>query len=198
VQGKREADRLLDLVDEPAEARQPADRRHRRPPVRNAEVRQCARRLDHGVEVEHRLAHSHEHGVVGRLDSAEVERLVEDLGRRQVPPEPHLSGGAERAGQRAARLGREAERPAPVAVAHQHGLDGMALVRAEQRLDGPVPRLRLLRELEGRERHVARELVAQSPWEVRHPLVAVGPACGPGPDLPGAICRFSAGSELLR
>ena len=46
VQRQREADRLLDLVDEAAQARQPADGRDRRAPVRDADVRQAPRRLD--------------------------------------------------------------------------------------------------------------------------------------------------------
>ena len=75
-----------------------------------------------------------------RLDAAEVQRLVEDLGRRQVAAELHRAGRAERAGQRAARLRGQAQRAAPVAVAHQHRLDRPAVVRVEQRLDRAVAR----------------------------------------------------------
>ena len=58
---------------------------------------------------------------------AEVQDLVEDLRRAQVAPEAHRARGAERAGQRAARLRRHAHRAPPVAVAHQHGLDRPAV-----------------------------------------------------------------------
>ena len=87
-----------------------------------------------------RLAHAHEHGVVHRLDAAEVERLVEDLGGGEVAAELHRAGGAEGAGERAARLARQAERAAAVAVAHQHRLDRAAVGGAEERLLGAVAR----------------------------------------------------------
>ena len=57
--------------------------------MRDAEVRQAPRGLEHRVEVQHRLAHAHEDEVVDRLDAAEVERLVEDLARGQVAAELH-------------------------------------------------------------------------------------------------------------
>ncbi len=138
VEREREADRLLDLVDEPAEPRQPADGGDRRAAVSDAEVRQAASGGEHRVEVQHRLAHPHEDEVVDRLDPAEVERLVEDLARRQVPAEPHLPGGAEVAGERTARLGRNAHRAAPAAIAHQDRLDRMAVVRPEEDLERAV------------------------------------------------------------
>ena len=67
---------------------------------------------------------------VTALRAAEVERLVEDLGGREVAAEAHPAGRAEGAGQRAARLARQAERAAPVAVAHQHRLERARVVRA--------------------------------------------------------------------
>ena len=45
------------------------------------EVREPLARREHVVEVQHRLAHAHEHAVVHRLDAPEVQRLVEDLRR---------------------------------------------------------------------------------------------------------------------
>ena len=86
-------------------------------------------RGEHLVEVQHRLAHAHEDGMVDRLEPPEVERLVEDLRRGQIAPERHRAGRAERARERAARLRREAERAAAVPVAHQHRLDRMPVVR---------------------------------------------------------------------
>ena len=51
-----------------------------------AEVREALRRRDDLVEVQHRLAHAHEDGVVDRLDAPEVKCLVEDLPGREVAP----------------------------------------------------------------------------------------------------------------
>ena len=87
-----------------------------------------------------------------RLDAAEVQHLVEDLGRGQVAAELHRAGGAERARQRAAGLRGDADRAAPVAVAHQHGLDGAAVVGVEERLDGAVGGVRLADERQRGER----------------------------------------------
>ena len=123
VQREREADRLADLVDESPQAGQPADGRDRRAPVRDADVGQPARGREHGVDVEHRLAHPHEDDMVDLLSPAEV----------------HLPGGAERARERAAGLRGHANGTAPVAVAHEHRLDGVPLTGVEQRLDGAVP-----------------------------------------------------------
>ena len=109
---------------------------------------QLARRGEHVVEVHHRLAHAHEHEVVDRLDAAEVQHLVEDLGRGQVAAELHRAGGAERARERAAGLRGDADRAAAVAVAHQHGLDGAAVVRVEERLDRAVGGVRLADQLQ--------------------------------------------------
>ena len=89
VEREREPDRLVHLVDEALQAGQPADRRDRRPPVRDPEVRQPPRRAEHLVEVEHRLAHPHEDGVVHLGQPPEVERLVEDLRGGEVAAERH-------------------------------------------------------------------------------------------------------------
>ena len=124
-------------------------------------VGQPSRRREHLVEVEHRLAHAHEHGVVDGLDAPEVQRLVEDLRGGQVAPERHLPGRAERARQRTAGLRREAERAPPVAVAHQHRLDRMAVGRAEERLHRPVARLALRLDRERRERDLRLERIPQ-------------------------------------
>ena len=90
-------------------------------------------------------------------DPAEVERLVEDLRRGQVAPELHLPGGAERAGQRAARLRGEAERAPAVAVAHQHRLDRPPVVRcANSALTVPSLACASCSTRQRRERHRAR------------------------------------------
>ena len=87
MEREREPDRLVDLVDEPAQPGHPADRRDRRAPVGDPEVGKAARRREHLVDVEERLAHPHVHGVVHRLPPPEVQRLVEDLRGGQVATE---------------------------------------------------------------------------------------------------------------
>ena len=112
-------------------------------PVRRwviADLGQPARGREHVLDVHQRLAHAHEHEVVDRLDAAEVQHLVEDLRGVQVAAEAHRPGRAEGARQRAAGLRGDADRAAPVAVAHQHRLHGPAVGRVEERLDGPIAR----------------------------------------------------------
>ena len=129
--------------------------------------------------------------VVDRLEAPEVERLVEDLGRRQVATELHRPGGTERARERAARLGRDADRASAVAVAHQNCLDRMAVAGPKQRLYGAVLRLLLLGDRERRERHVAAQALAQTGRHVRHRVIPCRTARCPLPDLPGAVGRFA-------
>ena len=187
VQRQSQSNRLFDLVDEPPQPWQPADGGDRRSAMRDAEIGEAARRLQDVVDVEHRLAHAHEHDVVDRLDAAEVERLVEDFRGGQVPAEAHLAGRAERARERAAGLGRETDRPAPVSVAHQDGLDQLAVGGVEERLQRPVARLRLALDLERREGDVSRQLRAEAGGDIRHLVVAGRAAGGPAPDLAGAV-----------
>ena len=161
VQREREADRHLGL---PSAARSPAPSRPSRSSVRRWVMPMSGSRSQASStasRVHHRLAHAHEDEVVDRLGAAEVEHLVEDLGGGQIAPEPHLAGRAERAGQRAARLRRDADRAALVAIAHQHRLDRPAVGGAEQRLDGAVARKAPLGERERRERDAASSSRAQ-------------------------------------
>ena len=70
--------------------------------------------IDHGIGVEQRLAHAHEHDVGQALVPpaprvAGVAGLVDDLGHVEVAPEAQLAGRAERAADRAARLRRDAQ-----------------------------------------------------------------------------------------
>ena len=165
--------------------------------MRDAEIREPAGGVQHGVEVEHRLAHPHEHAVVDRLDPAEVERLIEDLRGSQVAPETHLPGRAERARQGAARLRRETDGAAAVAVPHQNRLDRLAVRRAEQRLHCAVARLRLALELERRERDARCQLGSESGGDVRHRLVPGYAAGRPLPDLPSPVGRLAALGEFV-
>jgi hypothetical protein len=98
--------------------------------------------------------------MVHRLAPAEMECLVDDLGRRQIPAEAHRASRAERAGQRAAGLRREAQRATAVLVAHEDGLHRMALRRTEERLHGAVASFAFRDDLERRERHRLRERCA--------------------------------------
>ena len=153
----------------------------------DSEVGQAARGGEDLVEVQERLAHPHVDDVVHRLVPSEVECLVEDLEGREVPAEPHRSRRAERARERAAGLGREAERSPPVAVAHEHGLDRVAVLRAEERLHRPVLRLALGDDLERRERHRLGEVGAQRLRKRRHLLVGRDAARSPLPHLARAV-----------
>jgi hypothetical protein len=139
--------------------------------VGDPHVRQALACRENVVEVHQRLAHPHEDGVVHGLLAAEVQRLVEDLGRGQVAAEAHGACGAERARQRAAGLARYAQRAAPVAVAHEHCLDGAAVVGLEERLLGPVGGERLVDRPQRGERHLVRELCAEFARHVRHLVV---------------------------
>ena len=158
-----------------------------------------ARGGEHGVHVEARLAHAHEHEVVHRLDAAEVQHLVEDLGRGQVAPEAHRARGAERARQRAAGLRGDADGAAAVAVAHQHGLDRPAVARAEQRLDRAVARVRLVGELPASRTARARSSCARSArGQVGHRRVARRARGRPAPHLPRAEARAGRARRASR
>ena len=76
---RAQRDRLVDLVDEPVEAGEPADGRDRRAAMGDPDVGQPPCGLDHVVEVDERLAHPHEDALVDLLEPSEVQRLVEDL-----------------------------------------------------------------------------------------------------------------------
>ena len=101
---------------------------------------------------------------VDRARAAEVERLVEDLRRGEVAAELHPAGGAEGAGERAARLAREAERAAAVAVAHQHRLDRPAVGGPKSALRGAVASRRAsCSSCQRRERHLVGQLRRAAP-----------------------------------
>jgi hypothetical protein len=115
-----------------------AARRHREA----LRVQQRADRLDYRVQVEQRLAHPHEHHVGDaplRQQLAHAAELVDDLGRAEVAPEAECAGGAERASQRAADLGRDAERGA-VLFGDRDRLEHGAVPGGERRLERAVGR----------------------------------------------------------
>ena len=178
-------------LGQPFDPGHPADRRDRGAAVGDAEVGQGRAGLEDGVDIHHRLPHPHEDDVVDRFDAAEVERLVEDLVGAEVAAELHLAGGAEGAGQRASRLGGEADRAAAVAVAHQHRLERPAVGGCEEGLHGPVVGFGLSLEGDGRERDLGGEPLAQLRGQVGHLRVVARSARHPLPDLGGAVVRLA-------
>jgi hypothetical protein len=144
VEGERQAHGQR-LVGQPLDPGHPAGCRDRN--VTCAEVE--ALRVVHGVTrrqhlvvVQERLAHAHHDDVPdGRpavaQDAGQRQELLDDLARPQAAPEAHLAGRAERAGERAARLGREAGR-APAAMAHRHRLDRKPVPGREPQLHRAV------------------------------------------------------------
>jgi hypothetical protein len=135
--------------------------------------------------------------VVDVVQAAEVQRLVEDLAGREVAPELHLARGAEAAGQRAPRLRGQAQRAPVVAVAHEDGLDGTAVVGAEQGLDRAVARVRLVLEGQRGERDLCGQPLAQGDRQVGHRVVAAGAAGRPRPHLAGAEARLARRVQAL-
>ncbi len=118
----------------------------------------------------------------------------------QVPPQPELPGGAERAAHGAARLARDAEggalatRPAR-RVAHEHRFDDATVVERVQRLVRE-PRIRrsALAPDEGVESVGLVERVAQRARE-RVDVAERGGA--PGPDMVGQLARPEGGLSPL-
>jgi hypothetical protein len=165
--------------------------------VRDTQVGQALAGGEHVGQVHHRLAHAHEDGVIHRRRAPEVQGLVEDLARGQVAAELHLAGGAERAGQRAARLRGQAQRAPFVLVAHEHRLDRAPIVGAEQRFHRAVAGVGLVLERQGGERHLVGQPRAQSGGQIGHLVVAAGAACRPCPYLAGAKARLGGGSQTL-
>ena len=135
--------------------------------------------------------------------------LLDDLAGREVAPEPHRAGRAERARKRAAGLRGQADRAA-VAVPHRDGLDRVAVGGAQAQLDRAVggDLLGLDDELAQRcpfvERHAERTrqrrdlvpalgvLGERGATRLRHAvrgLVALGEQCGCGVDVHAGSVR---------
>jgi hypothetical protein len=196
VQRERQPHRRA-LLRHPVDAGEPAHRRDRRVGGGHAQLGEALAGPEDVVEVHERLAHAHEDRVVDRVRSAKVQRLVEDLGARQVAPELHPPGRAERARERTARLARQAERAPAVAVPHQHRLHRPAVRGLEERLGGVVAGDGLAHAAQRGERDLVGERRAQLERQVRHLLVRVGAARRPLPHLPGSEGRLAAGGEAI-
>ena len=169
-------------------------------------VEQPGDRVAGGPVVRHRLAHAHEHhvgqapgrGLGESLGGAlRPEHLGGDLAGGQVGEQPHLSRGAEAAVHRAAHLGRHAHRD-PVPVPHDHGLDDVGPSQPEEGLSGAAAvglPLEQHLDLEGK---LLGQPLAERLGEVRHAVVADGPAPEAFVDLAGSEGRLAPLGEAGR
>ena len=98
--------------------------------------------------------------------------------------------------QRATGLGGKAERAPTVAVAHEDGLDRMAVGGSEERLHRAVAGACFALERERRVGERRREVGAERRREVGHLLVTLRPSGRPGPDLTRAVRRLAALDKL--
>jgi len=158
----------------------------------------------HGIEraqqiglIEQRFAHAHHDRAGERTERASADVLLEDLVRREIAHQSQLSGGAERAADRAAHLRGDAQRRAALRLAlfvevergHVHGLNarlriglcqrnaaahlarGATARKADQQLGRSIAR-GLAREFAARkDRERACELFAQALRQGTHLLV---------------------------
>ena len=169
------------------------DRRNSHPPGRHPqpslffEGRQGRQQV---LEIGEWFTHPHHHHVgdpLGRRKQpVEPQHLLENLPRGEVAGQPQQSTGAEDAAHATPHLGAQADGP-PVLLAHQHALDVLAIVQAQQQLFGPIDRFLMPHDLARKQRQLALQVVAQPGREVGHQVVTVDPfAKDPPPDLVGA------------
>ena len=112
---------------------------------------------------------------VGDERAVRVPELADDLGRGQVAVETLLAGRAERAVERAARLRRDAQRPA-VVFRDVDGLDGVAAADVEQPLARAVRRRRVAHDRRAADLGRAGELFPERLREVGHRVDVPGEA----------------------
>src|SRR6185436_14657234 len=93
--------------------------------------------------------------------------LADDLGGRQVAIEALLAGRAEGAVEHAARLARDAQRPAP-RLGNEHRFDGILAVDLEQPLARSVLGQGVADDARRSDARRGGELVAQSLGEIAH------------------------------
>ena len=158
-------------------------------PKPSGSFRQPAGR-EHRVVVQERLAHAHHDHVRQTLPPsspacrASTSTCSTISPREQVASQAHRAGGAERAGQRAAGLRRDADR-VPVAVAHRHRLDRVPVAGGQPQLDRPVRRLLALPLLQLAQRRLARRAACAGPAGRRSSPRNPAPARG----RPHRTCR---------
>ena len=154
--------------------------------------------LEHRLRVEERLAHAHVDDVVYLaadflFNSGDLSRYLSNAEVAHEAREPRRAEGAL---QRAADLRRNAGGQ-PVALLHQHGLDGLAVAQPPEELARAVRGPLLARELRESEVELLRELLAQRLRQVRHLLGVVGVLLpNPLAYLPRAVGRLL--QRLLR
>jgi len=134
---------------------------------------------------------------VRRQPARGIEGLVEDLVRLQIAAELSLAGRAERAADRAADLGGDAERGAP-RVAHRHRLDRVSTVEPVEQLRGQAPiGGRLGDRLQRAEPEGSGEVGAEPGREVVHRLEGGRAAGEPTAHLLGAKGRLAVRLQPL-
>ncbi len=138
-------------------------------------VQHEAQRRNHVVEVEHGLAHAHEHHVgddalrargIAQLAIGEPQ-LADDLVRGEVAVEALLAGGAERAVEHAARLARHAQRGA-ADLGNEHRFHRVGAVDLDQPLARAVRGGLVAHDLRRRDAGGLGEPLAQRPGEIAH------------------------------
>src|SRR5690606_16438205 len=132
------------------------------------------------VEIEQRLAHTHENHVgdlapfLGQSGDCEAQ-LADDLRYREIAVKPLGRGRAKAAFQGAADLGRDAQR-APVRFGDENRLDGVATVKAQQPLAGSVRGALIEDDLRQPDLAQLAQLGPQGLAEVSHGVKVVNPA----------------------
>ena len=197
MEGEREADRLRDLLDELV---RPGSQ-----PTVEIVVRRCVIPTSGSRRAAARTASTFMKGSPIPMKTrwstgsvpAEVEHLVEDLPRGEVPSEGHrpVAQNVHVSGQPGLR--RDADRAAPVPVAHQHGLDRVPVGGLEEGLDGAVARTLLVLGRQRRERDLGGERLPERAREVGHRVVAGGAARCPVPGLSCAVARLAELRDAL-
>ena len=120
--------------------------------------------IAHSVVVVQRFAHAHEDDVAQAFagpgeDARDMPDLRDHFPRGEMPAESALPGGAEHAALGAAGLRADAG-GVPVALAHEHGLDGLTVREAQEVLSREaVGAERLAGNLRQRERVPAAQRV---------------------------------------
>ena len=124
----------------------------------------------HILIIVHGLPGTHDHHVGHALPRVPLDSvdLLQDLRGPQIPRQPVQSGGAEAAAHAAARLGGDAHRVA-VLIAHEHALDHVAVLQAEQVLPGAVhPGDPHVHRLQRRPYVIRRQLLPEALRQIGH------------------------------
>ena len=199
--GRVQADRQVRahrLLHQLLQRGQDADRGERQLLRRDREafgVHEHAQGLHGRVVVEQRLAHPHHHDVPALLARRRLRHdrghLAQDLVHLEVALVAGDAGQAERALERAAGLGGDAD-GAPRRLRDVDALDGGAVLQAEEVLDRTVEGLAALGHLGPAQRMLRVDLRARGLRQVRHLVDGADPlAVEPAVELVAAVCGLS-------